>query len=423
MSLGMLAAVLLQTGFIIVFILMLTPFRSPVKSELVFLGCFLMALVIMTSFLAARFGTMFLMWYGFVIIGVPLFLGIYYFSRAKGIRFVFVAMTAVVFQQMLLTLLMAFRIYEGGFTPFYFLLNLVAFGALLSGGYFLRKDFHKIVLFYRYEFVCLSGILLLLFLFAEVFSPIIAENTVDPDLLLVCLFFDLLIVLLYLYIGVSFRSLGRRIEMEKDALTLRFQMEEAENNLVRLRATQEQFFSWDQDRRHYISTIRTLLAQSELKKLDEYLDEIGGDLINNMSETYCKNEAINLLLASYSARGSERGIGFITNTQLPDNLLLSSTELYALLGNALDNAFRAAEAVDGVSDKSVHLLAKVSNGKLLIQVQNPYSGEVLMVNGLPRGPGKHQGFGVRSMEALVEKHGGLSSYEAKNGVFTVRFAF
>lgn len=360
--------------------------------------------------------------YGFAIIGTPLFVAVYFLSRARGIRFVFVALTAVIFQQMLLTLLMAYRILHGGFTPLYFLLNVLAFGALLGGGVLLRKDYHKIVLSYRYEFICLSAILLLLFLFAVAFSPITATNTVDPDFLFVIPFLDLLIVLIYIYIGVSFHSLGKRIDIEKDELSLRFQTEEAENNLSRLRASQVQFFTWHQDRQQHISTIKGLLERGELDSLRDYLDKIGMDLDDNLPETYCKNEAVNLLLASYSARAAECGVAFLIDIQLPGNLSIGSTELCALLGNALDNAFHAAQRVDWAGDKAVRLMARLSGGKLLIQVQNPYSGEIPMENGLPHGAKQSRGFGVRSMEVLVAKHGGLSAYEARDGIFTVRFA-
>lgn len=419
MSLGMLAAILLQTGFIIAFILILTPFRLPTKKALTILGCLLAVLIVVTSALAARFGTTFLMHYGFSIIGIPLFLSVYFFSCARGIRFLFVAMTAVLFQQMLMTLLMAFRIHEGGFTLLYFLLNLIAFGALLGGGIVLRTDYHKIVLSYRYEFICLCAILILLFLFSAVLSPITAPNTIDLDLLLITLFLDLLIVLLYLYIGASFHSLGKRIDMEKNALSLRFQMVEAENNLGRMKIFQKRFFEIQQERRRHIAAIRIFLDAGELLQLRSCLDEIESKLCENSLENGCKNEAVNLFLSSYSVRESECGVRLITDLRLPGNLPIDSTELCALLGSALDNAFRAAEAVG--RGTSVHIMTKLSNGKLLIQVKNPYVNEVRMENDLPRSTQEKGGFGVKSMEVIVEKHGGLSSYEAVDGVFTARF--
>lgn len=164
------------------------------------------------------------------------------------------------------------------------------------------------------------------------------------------------------------------------------------------------------------------MADGELENLETYLDAIGADLDDHLPEAYCKNEAVNLLLASYSARAAECGVSFVTDTRLPSELPIGSTALCTLLGGDLDNAYQAARAVAGPGEKSVRLMAKLSDGKLLIQVQNPYSGAVWMENGLPRGAGEHRGFGVRSMEALVEKHGGRSSYEAREGVFTLRIA-
>lgn len=433
MSFGMLAAVLIQTGFIIAFFLILLPIQRPSKKSALVLGGFLGVIFIITGILAVKFGSDFLLRYGFFIIAVPILLTVYCFSRAKGMRFLFVAMTGVVFQLMLLTLLMAFRIQQGGFTPLYYLLNVLVFGALLVGGKALRKDFHKVVFAYHNEFACLNAILLLLFLFMRLFSPITPEQTVDTDLIWVVLGLDLLTLLLYIYLAVSFHSMGQRMDMVKDALSTRFDMEEAKHNLARLQASQEkslfQFYEWH----CHFSDIRTLLDEGELDKLRAYLDQIEGRLDSELPETYCQNEMVNLLLDSYSARATECGVTLLIDAQLPENLPIDSTELCALLGNALNNAFQAAQGVS--TEKTVRLMARMSDGKLLVQVQNPYVGEVHMENGLPRNTEERRGFGfrgedsvterrgfgVRSMEVILEKHNGLSSYEAKNGIFTVRF--
>lgn len=134
-----------------------------------------------------------------------------------------------------------------------------------------------------------------------------------------------------------------------------------------------------------------------------------------------KNEGISLFLASYCISGAQKGIHLSIDMRLPGKLPIASTALCSLLGSALDNAFEAAQAVE--YDSYVHITAKLWKGKLLIQVQNPYVGETRIENGLPRNKHGLRGFGVKNMEAIVEKHGGLSSYEAVDGLFTVRFVF
>lgn len=68
----------------------------------------------------------------------------------------------------------------------------------------------------------------------------------------------------------------------------------------------------------------------------------------------------------------------------------------------------------------MRLTAELSGGKLLIFVENPYEGEVRVEDGLPQSDKVGHGFGVKSITAIVEKYNGLYSFDAANGLFTLR---
>lgn len=382
MSHGLLAAVLLQTFFIIAFISILLPFRYSPKKTFVILGVITLISCVFASLRVARYGSIYLMQNGYLLIGLPLFLALYLLSRARGIRFVFVFLTALIFDQILYVLLMVLRISEYGFTPFYFFMNFIAFGLLLAGGYYLRQDFHKILFTFSSEFKCLSPILILLLAISYLFSPIIGENTIDDDLLLITLVFDLLVFLLYLYIGVSFHSLGKHCHNAQKALSLQYQLEEARNRISLLQTSQE-----------------------------------NGGLHH---QNFCQNESVNLLLGAFFAKAHKDQILLITDTQIPSSLPISTNEFCALLSNALENAITAAQGAESQQEKTIRLMVRLTEGKLLIFVENPYWGEVKIEDGLPLSNRKGHGFGVKSMESIVKKYGGLYTFEAKDQIFTVR---
>ena len=105
---------------------------------------------------------------------------------------------------------------------------------------------------------------------------------------------------------------------------------------------------------------------------------------------------------------------------LPSALPIGDTELCALLSNALENALPAAGAVEDGREKAVRMECRAQAGKLLLLVETPYAGEVRLENGLPVARRAGHGFGVKSMASIVERHGGLCSFSAENGVFTLR---
>lgn len=137
-------------------------------------------------------------------------------------------------------------------------------------------------------------------------------------------------------------------------------------------------------------------------------------------ERYCQNEEANLLLFSFAAKAAAAGVRLCADVQIPHSLPIDNPALCTLLSNALDNAITAAAKVGEGVEKEVRLTVRLTEGKLLVQMENPYADEVRMENGLPRSDRPGHGLGVAGMESIVKKYGGLSSFQAENGRFTAR---
>lgn len=113
------------------------------------------------------------------------------------------------------------------------------------------------------------------------------------------------------------------------------------------------------------------------------------------------------------------GIRLTVEAKLPKTLSLPETELCSLLSNGLENALHAVSAVE-VLNQWVKFYCEIRLNKLLIEIKNPYSGEVTMQDGLPVSLEKGHGYGCRSIKSIAEHHHGLCSFEPQNGVFTLR---
>ena len=64
----------------------------------------------------------------------------------------------------------------------------------------------------------------------------------------------------------------------------------------------------------------------------------------------------------------------------------------------------------------------VRAGKLLIEIKNPYRGQILFQNGLPTSALPGHGHGCRSIQTIAQAHRGLYDFKAEDGVFTLRVA-
>ncbi len=104
---------------------------------------------------------------------------------------------------------------------------------------------------------------------------------------------------------------------------------------------------------------------------------------------------------------------------------LAPSELYALFGNALDNAIEATRQAP-VGNRSISLNVRQAASMAVIHVENTCVGEASFVDGLPQttklaAGGErdtvNHGIGTRSMRALTERYDGLFSAAQKGEVF------
>lgn len=134
---------------------------------------------------------------------------------------------------------------------------------------------------------------------------------------------------------------------------------------------------------------------------------------------YCENELVNLLSSSFFGKAKRLGIRLTVNAKLPQKLSISDTELCSVLSNSLENALKAVSSLDE-SLKWVELYCSIKLNKLLIEVRNPYAGEIVMQDSLPVSNQAGHGYGCRSIQTITERYHGLCSFEPENGVFTLR---
>lgn len=104
---------------------------------------------------------------------------------------------------------------------------------------------------------------------------------------------------------------------------------------------------------------------------------------------------------------------------------MDDSDIYSLFGNLLDNAITAVLPLE--QDKRViSLTIRAERGLLSIHSHNYYQGKVRLEKGLPLTTNEDKaihGFGVKSMNLIVEKYGGTISFQPEDGVFNLNMLF
>ena len=136
-------------------------------------------------------------------------------------------------------------------------------------------------------------------------------------------------------------------------------------------------------------------------------------------------EPLDVILTEKSLICQREGI---TLTVMADGeclAFMAPADLYALMGNALDNAIEAARAVADPARRSVSVLIRRSGGMASIHVENYFSGEVHFRDGLPLAgseDGRGHGYGTRSMQLVARRYEGTLHLRCEGDVFHLNAA-
>lgn len=226
----------------------------------------------------------------------------------------------------------------------------------------------------------------------------------------------------YFLLPYIYKTLREKMVLKSARNALKKTLSSSEDQIALLNETNQQMAVYRHDVRHHINLLNGLLADGKIEQAQEVLNTSMADLDAITPKRYCENEILNLLCASYDSKAKRVGVQIKINALLPKEVPLSDTELCSVVSNGLENALRAASQPE-VADQWVGFSCYVRQGNIFMLIQNPYAGQVVIRDGLPVSSREGHGYGCYSIQAITQRNGGLCSFEAENGVFSLRLSF
>lgn len=166
-----------------------------------------------------------------------------------------------------------------------------------------------------------------------------------------------------------------------------------------------------------------------LKGLDhgekgDYYEEVLGKIIDYDHVLNLENETLNTLMTQkyHYCQIHHIQLTHMINSQVID--FIKAVDLYALLGNALDNAIECVEQYEDAKDRQVSLQIKQHKQFLVIEVANKFLKPVLFdaQTQLPKSSKPDHlshGFGLKSIQATVENYKGWMTINSQHSSFIV----
>ena len=228
------------------------------------------------------------------------------------------------------------------------------------------------------------------------------------------------LILFYVMFLTAYRTqLQKNHQAEEQRSMLEMVLKQAEAEMSSLRQSQTQSAIYRHDMRHHLGMISSLLATGQADQANEYISGVMGKIEAITPVRFCENETVNLLCASYAGKAEQQNTRLTVEAKLPKYLPVADTEICSILSNGLENALRAVERLEP-DRRKVELYCEMKENKLVLQIKNPYDGEVTMQDGLPLSARLGHGYGCRSIQSIARRRGGFCRFTAENGVFYLR---
>ncbi len=175
------------------------------------------------------------------------------------------------------------------------------------------------------------------------------------------------------------------------------------------------------DIRHQIRSLREGGAAVDASALADIEHEV--EVYDSLVRT--GNAALDTVLSEKRLICDQAGIELSVMADGAALAFMPPADLYALFGNALDNAIRAAREVDPASGmgRYISVVVRRAMGMVTIHVENSFAGPApQVVDGLPqttKADKANHGFGMLSMRRIAERYHGSLTASCQGQVFSL----
>ncbi|MEG1744189.1 MAG: ATP-binding protein [Ruthenibacterium sp.] len=216
-----------------------------------------------------------------------------------------------------------------------------------------------------------------------------------------------------------FQRTRQQMSLQNEQNMLEQQLSATQNYLEQLEDSQAKTAIYRHDLRHHLQYVSACIKSDRLPEAQSYIASVCDGIAAASMTRYCQNDTVNLILSAYAAKAKKYGIPLSITTEVPESIHVFATDVSMIFANGLENALNASRCLPAGETPTILISCTSKKGKLFLQIQNHYQGVVKFQGDVPCAEKAGHGNGIKSMIAVVEKYGGVYSFTAEQGVFTL----
>ena len=232
-------------------------------------------------------------------------------------------------------------------------------------------------------------------------------------------FLPLLLCLAFLlFCMVYYREYEQKTDAERKEQVVQLVVEQQAKHIENVKQLEEHIRVVRHDMRHFLGRLALCVNANDTEKAKEMLSNYITHIDGTQLTRYCGCDTVNYVLSAFAEQCEKEGIVLHCDIALEE---VAQNELLfcSILQNALENAHNAQLNLPQ-EKRTIHLLLKCMDEKLLLSVKNPTLEVPTFVDGLPVSKRPDHGYGTRSIRYLSERLGGSCQFSCHDGLFVVR---
>ena len=179
---------------------------------------------------------------------------------------------------------------------------------------------------------------------------------------------------------------------------------------------------WRHNYRNHIQVMKALAEKGGIEAIKDYLNKLDEDLTTIDLVVKTGNTMADAILNSKISLAKSKGIKVKVDAHIPIKLKMSELDLCVILGNLFDNAIEA-NLPSPEDERLIRVYMDMKNTQLYISFTNfTASGKLAKeANLFKTTKGDGHGFGLVSIDSIIEKLDGYISRNSEDGAFSSEF--
>lgn len=203
-----------------------------------------------------------------------------------------------------------------------------------------------------------------------------------------------------------------KIQLEQEKADARYYKLENEKN--------ESLEILRHDMNNHLNTMLDMETNSDLK---DYITSIMEQYNIKKRTTFSNNNVLNGLISEYNSKCYIENIEFVVDIRPGTIDDIAATDIVALFGNILSNAYEAAKQCEEINEKYIELVVKRKQETTFIKCVNSCAVPPKIIGGnfisIKKDSDRKHGYGMKSIDKIVDKYHGSHIEQFDENEFTI----